>query len=177
MEALKTVLFVIVLLAGLLTAGLVVVGGGDGHWEHEGIARFPSRSGDVFDWLTGPSYRVKWIDGLVKSQGPAGGVVPGARIAEVIEIDGVRHARVLEVTEVDYGRVFAYRTTCDGVDYEVRYELSALNTARKTRVDFGVTAEYHGFWRKLIEPVLTHALRGRLDRDLDTLATMLADIP
>ena len=176
MEALKTVVFLLVILLGLMTVGLVVAGGGDGHWEDKRIARVPTRQQFVFDWLVDPEHRVKWIEGLQESHNPEHRMRKGSRLREVIEIEGERYERTLEVTELVQDKVFAYSTSYGDVDYTIRYELSPLNTARKTRLEVTVTAQYHGLWRKLFEPVLARTLDVRIDQDLETLATKLATL-
>lgn len=174
MEAVKTVLFLLSILVALLTAGLVAVGGGDGRWEHEGIHRLNFPPQDVFEWVSEPQHRPRWIEGLRTSEEPIEGLQAGAVIVEKFEVDGVRHERRLEITDIEYGKRFAYTTTWDGVDYGLTYEFAPLHSAKKTKIDFTATVQYHGFWPRLMEPVLAGAVREQLYADLERLTSELA---
>ena len=175
MEVAKSILFVLCILLALAAAGLVAVGGADGTWKHEGIHRVPHSREDIFEWLSTPDRREQWIEGLRSSKESLQGVREGAVIHEQIEVDGVRYDRDVRITAYEPYDRFAYETSWDGVDYAVTYQLAPNRTQRKSVVNFTCEVQYHGFWRKLIEPVLAAPVRERLYSDLDRLSEALTN--
>ena len=123
--------------------------------------------------MSEPKHRTRWIEGLRSSEEPFEGIQAGAVIEEEIEIDGVRHKRRLEITDVEYGKRFAFKTSWDGVDRELAYEIAPLNSAKKTVINFRASVQYHGLWPRLIEPVLAGSVRERLYTDLERLSAEL----
>ncbi len=176
MKVVKSVLVLLSVILVLATAGLVVVGGGDAHWEDVGRMRIDRPKEQVLDWLTDPGHRRKWIGGLVDSRND-GRIQQGTQLRETIEIDGREYQRIVEITEFVEGEVVAFWTNYDGVELKIRFELSVYRSNRRSTVRYTVLAEYPGWWSKIVEPILSNSTSTRLREDLERLKVQLESTP
>lgn len=177
-EAFKSFLFLALLLALVLGAGLVVVGGGDGAYSGEDRVKIMRRRQDVFEWLVEPKRRAQWKEGLVRSDQPEGEPRPGTVWREVYAVDGREEERTVEVLACDaeQGR-FELRTTLAEVPVRVSYELGALHTGRRTLLHARFHAQWSGWWRRLWEPVLANGLRARFEAEHERLKQAVESSP
>jgi len=174
METIKTVLFLLVAV-GLAGAGmLVVVGGADGAFMQEGTLRITHPYLSTFDVMSTPKSRMIWVPGIISSQKlGAGELNVGSRIREELTIDGVRTERVFEVKAYVPGKKLTLATSDELCDYEVTYSFGSHQTARKTRLNYTLRAQYHHWFDKLIEPVRGAKLKDRVRGEVDALKTIL----
>lgn len=171
MDLLKPLALIVSTLLVLATALLTVIGGADGRWEHEGLVKVQAPPDRVFEYLTDPEMRMRWVGGLVDSEAdPVGRVDEDSCLRETIEVDGQRGNRVLEVTDFQAGSVFAYRTSEGGVDIEMRFTIGAHLSGKRSRIDYHCTAQYPGWKAKVIEPILGHARLSEIEADFERLA-------
>ena len=174
MDILKSLGLILSVLVALATGVLLIGGGGDGRWEHEGVMQVEARRELVHEWLTDPVKRQRWVTGLVDCKAdPPGWLREGTRLLETIEIDGQRRTRTLEVTEIEDGVGFAYHTWDEGVEIEMRYEVGVLFTGGKSRIRYTCSAQYPGWLAKVIEPILGHQRLSAMQEDFDRLARMV----
>lgn len=175
MDTIKSLAVLLSILTVILGAVLSVAGGADGLWEHEGVVNVSAPPDRTFEYLTDPKLRTEWILGLETSEAsPAGWLKPGSTLTEQLVTDGERRTRVLEVTEYEAGSVFAYRTSEDGVEIEMRYVTSVFQTGRKTKVDYTCSAQYPGFGAKVLEPILGHRRLSGLKANFERLSEQAA---
>ncbi|MEW6072219.1 MAG: SRPBCC family protein [Planctomycetota bacterium] len=159
------------LAAGVLTIG----GGGDGLWEHDGVVQVAAPREAVFEWLTDPDRRQEWVVGLVDSRvDPPGRLKKGSRLLETIEVDGERRERIVEITDLEAGSVFAYRTSEDGVEIAMRCKVAAQFTGGRSRIDYTCRAQFPGWLAKVIEPILGHQRRSRMEESFARLKAKAA---
>ena len=160
MQTAKTLLFVVAALVVLGSAGLLVIGGGDARWKHEGSMYIRRPTDRVFEWLTEPGLRREWIVGLVESRNM------GAQLSETMEVDGRRYRRVVNITTLEEGKQVTFQTNDDGVEFEISFDLAAHRSPQKSRIDYVVVAEYPGWWSRIAKPIFAWSTRTRLEEDL-----------
>lgn len=158
----------------LITGGaavglLLIASGGDGAFEHKGLARVEHSREDVFTWMSDPELRVQWIEGLSTSRSDALRVEKGARLREVVDQDGTRHERTIDVLEAEFGQIFAIRITEPGRTLEVHYRLSPNQSGKRTRVDYTLSGRFDAWWARVWEPFMTADLIEELEADLARL--------
>lgn len=174
MEAVKTVLFLIVAACLAASGLLVVVGGADGHYKSDGLMRINHPPPSTWEWLTTSEKRKQWEHGVVASTEVGPRLLDvGSRIREMVEVDGVTKERLWEVTAYTHGKLITMRTSDDKYDMELTFKVGALHTGRKTRLDYMIDAQYHETFDKLIEPILGAQLRRRVRDDLEALKHLL----
>ena len=163
MESLKSLGILFSILIALVAGVLTVAGGGDGLWEHEGLIQIRAPRSRVFQLLSDPEMRKEWVPNLVDSKAePSGWLKQGSRLFEVVEVDGERHERILEITEFKEGSVFAYRTTEEGVEVELRYEVSDFLSGKRSQIKYTCRAQFPGRVAVVIEPILGHRRLSRM---------------
>ena len=111
MEAIKTVLFLLV--AGFLACAgvLLVVGGADGEFVHEGIVRINHPYPSTFEYFTNPEKRMLWVRGVKEcSKSGPGPIDVGTRFREVVSRDGVTTERIYEVQAYSHAKKFVLST-------------------------------------------------------------------
>lgn len=169
MEILKTLGLLLVL--GAVGSGVVLflVGGGDGRWEAERMLKLGASPDRVFELLTEPSERERWVVGLRRSTCESTRVAEGSVLKETRLVDGREIEVVLEVTSYVPGQHFAYRAEIDGVPIEMSYRLAAHLSGQRCRVDYACSAQFSGTWAKLIEPLLGASLLSRIEDDHEHL--------
>lgn len=176
METIKSLGLILSVLLALAAAIVTVSGGGDGLWEHDGIVKISAPREQVFEWLTDPEKRQKWVVGLVDSKADRPGwLKEGSRVRETIEVDGERRERILEVTEFEHGSHFAYRTTENGVEITMRYAVGVHLSGARTRIDYTCLAQYPGMLARVIEPILGQRRLSRMQEGFDRLAERVAE--
>lgn len=174
MEFLKNTL--VVLMVPLLgTVGLLLAaGGGDGVFENAGIARINHPRDLVFEWLTLPEHRTKWVPGLESCKTEDLHVEPGTTFREIVKGEnGSRVERTVEVVTADYGELVVLRFTEPGRVVSVEYKLSVHQSARKTRIDLTTSGSLEGWWAKLTEAFASSDIQEAAEAELDILATKI----
>ena len=174
METIKTVLFLLVA-AALAGAGmLVVIGGADGEFTHEGIVRITHPYPSTFEVMSDPKKRMYWVPGITASTKlGAGELDVGSSIREVVSVEGVRTERVYEIKAYTQSRKLSLATSDEFCDYEVTYNFSSHQTGRKTLLKYTIRAQFHHWFDKLIEPVRSSKLKERVRVDVEALKTVL----
>ena len=175
MEVLRSILFILIVLAVLALGGLVVAGGGDGQHEGDRMIKINRRSSEIFEWLVGAEERKEWVAGLSRSGAPRSAPSVGSSFKEVFTVDGREVEQVIEVTEFEEDKRFGYRTTLEGVSLEIVYELRAHNTGRRSLLTATYKASWEGRWEKLIEPILSSRLRSRIEDELIRLKKVVEE--
>ena len=166
MDTLKSIAFVLMIPLLATAALLLIAGGGDGVFEEKGIARVDQPKDLVFEWLSEPQHRTKWVHELTSSKTASRSVEKGSKLAEVVGYGSKSSKVEVEVLEAEYGELLALRLTEPGRVVEIRYQLSPHQSARRTRIDVTTSGKLDGWWRKLLEPILAGRITERVDEDL-----------
>lgn len=174
-ETIKTVLALALLTALLGAGGMWIVGGGDGHFEHEGIQRISRPGEQVFKWMTKPDLRRQWVGGLVATtKNTPGDIDAGTKLVEEYDTGDGRARHKIEVTGYELDKLYSYKVTSDDYELDVTYRLGALHTGKKSRVDYRMEIQLTGGWfDNLLEPILANRVLAKIEGDLEALTTVV----
>ncbi|MCZ6596792.1 MAG: hypothetical protein O7B99_04065 [Planctomycetota bacterium] len=178
MEVLKALLWFVAILVPVSLVGILIVGGGDGHWEDSGLVRIHRPENVVYEWLITPEKRCEWVEGLVECRAPGiRRLVKGTELREVFQVDGKRTERTLVIVELEHGKLVVLKSSNDYEDLEVRYEFEFSGSRNQTLVRVSCEGQYHGLPSKVIEPLLGLRTFHRIENDLERLAEMVRRNP
>jgi hypothetical protein len=175
MEAIRSILLVLTILGALAVAGLVIVGGYDGRYEGDRMIKINRRGSEVFEWLLVADKREQWVAGLSHSDAPVSAPNPGVKWSEVYAVDGLDVERTIEVTQYVEDKRIGYKTSLEGVAFEIVYELGAHTTGRKTLITATYHVEWEGSWNKLVEPVLSSRVLSRIEGELARMKKVIEE--
>ena len=133
MDGFKNILLMLTIVVVATVGVLLVAGGGDGTFEHKGLARVEHPKEEVFEWLLDPALRVQYLKGLSSSKADMHRVEKGAHLVEIVGEGQDRHERRIEVLEAEAGSTVAMRITEPGRTLEVHYRLCLLYTSPSPR--------------------------------------------
>ena len=124
-ETIKAILFLIVLAIPATVGGMVVIGGGDGTWQHERNVLINGLTIDVEKSLTHTTERMKWVPDLESSRATKpGDPRKGTVIKEVRVIAGVRHEYTLEITELEPDKLVVLHLRGTEDEVTLRYDIN-----------------------------------------------------
>lgn len=169
MDALKSLLLLLSVVAAATVAVLLVASGGDGKFEHTGIARVGHAKEDVFEWLLDPELRVQYLEGVSSSKADMHRVEKGAHLVEEVSADGDRFQRRVEVLDAQAGSTVVLRISEPGHTFEVQFRLSPNQSAKRTRVDYVLSGHFDAWWARVLEPFLVSREVEKLEADLKRL--------
>lgn len=170
MEAIRSMLLTLVGLGILALGGFVVVGGGDGEFEHEHSVRIRAGKGEAFYRLVDPDSRKIWVADLARTtQGKPGTLEAGQRFVETLATPEGEVQRTVEITHFEHGERFGYRTEMEGATVEITFEVRSHFTGGQALLKAKWVARWEGRWQRLFEPVLSSRLRTRIDGELERL--------
>jgi len=169
MDALKSLLLVVCVGLVATVVILLCASGGDGVFEHKGLARVEHSKDDVFEWLCEPELRVQWIAGLSSSKSDALQVEKGSHLVEIVGGGADRRERKIEVLEAEPGLAVVLRITEPGRTFDVHYRLSPNQSSKRTRVDYTLSGHFDAWWARVLEPFMSARLVEELEADLARL--------
>ncbi len=167
-ELIKAILLLAALALPVCVGGMVMIGGGDGSWQHERVIVIKSPQSDVFDALTKAGKRRQWFAEESRK------IQPGeARMAhtylEVVLVDGKRRSYTAAVSEFEHDTRFAIEIQDEDLDAILRYQISTGGSIHRTRLKFTCEAQFHHWVKKVFEPMAASSIRARMDEDLEAL--------
>jgi uncharacterized protein YndB with AHSA1/START domain len=165
-DALKNILLVLTVVALATVGVLLLASGGDGTFEHKGLARVEHSQEDVFEWLLDPTLRVQYVAGLSSSKADMHRVEKGAHLVEIVGEGQDQHERRIEVLEAVAGSTVAMRITEPGRTLEVHYRLSPNQSNKRTRVEYVLSGHFDAWWARVLEPFLSSRAIDELEADL-----------
>lgn len=169
MDGFKNILLMLTIVLVATVGVLLVAGGGDGTFEHKGLARVEHPKEEVFEWLLDPTLRVQYLKGLSSSKADMHRVEKGAHLLEVVGKGSSTFERRIEVLEAEAGEVVALRITEPGRTIEVHYKLSPNQSGKRTRVDYVLSGHFDAWWARVLEPFLTSRAIDEVEADLHSL--------
>jgi uncharacterized protein YndB with AHSA1/START domain len=165
-DALKNILLVLTVVARATVGVLLLASGGDGTFEHKGLARVEHSQEDVFEWLLDPALRVQYVAGVSSSKADMHRVEKGAHLVEIVGEGQDRHERRIEVLEAEAGSTVAMRITEPGRTLEVHYRLMPNQSNKRTRVEYVLSGHFDAWWARVLEPFLSSRAIDDLESDL-----------
>lgn len=166
MRRILQIILVVLLLLVIVIAGLWAIGGRRYEYEFELSVNAPPER--IYPYLTDPQLLPKWISGLVESKPVTkDGLHVGARSIETVEENARRITMESEVTRYEPNRVLESRLTNEMMDVLVIYELQPDGNG--TRLRHKMSANYKGFFIRVIAPLIGGSVRSKLEGDLNRL--------
>ena len=169
MEFTKNLLFVLLVPLTAAVALLLIAGGGDGVWQHQGIHTIAQPRARVFDWLSDPNYRTEWVVDLKTSRSVTRRIDVGSKIEESYTIDGARVKRTYEVVAYEPESVLSLRSQHEGYLLELTYNLSPHMSGQRTRIDLDITVTFEAWWARVGEVILGSRVLDDIEADLEAL--------
>jgi uncharacterized protein YndB with AHSA1/START domain len=173
MDALKSLLLLLTVVAVATVAILLMASGGDAAFTLEGLTRIDHPRDDVYEELSEPAERLKWMQGLTECRSDTARIAVGTTLKETIQDAQGRHQRTVEVLEAEPGEVFAVRILEPGRQLEVRYHLAPHQSTHRTRVDFKVSGHFDAWWARVLEPFMSSDVGKEIEADLARLGEHL----
>jgi len=172
-DALSGTLMILLALALVTGAIIYVAGGGDGKWTYESRIMINATRDEAVHWLADPEKRLRWVQGLDESQLlDAERAHQGARMREVVRIEGEFQERAVEFQKLDPAREIVMISTAPG--FILRETITMTGTARKTNVLYHAEISQEGLGTMLLEPLVSARVNARLRKGLETLQAELA---
>ena len=167
-ELIKAIMLLAVLGLPVCVGGMVLIGGGDGSWQHERVLVIKSPQSDVFEALTNAGLRRQWVAEESRKIQP-GDARMGHTYQEVVLVDGKRRAYTAAVSEFENKQRLAIQIQDKDLDVTLRYQLSTGGSIHRTRLKFTCEGQFHHWLKKVFEPVAASSVRSRIDEDLAAL--------
>lgn len=165
----------LLLLLGVLGLWIAGMRSGHGHFETSVMINRPISV--VYAALTNPEITQKWVSGIVEiKQLTPGDTKVGSKLLLVEYVDGRKVRMEEEITLLNPPHLVKYTTIGLGepssqfTEYG-EYRLEEVEGMTKFTMNSQI--EYHGFFYRLIEPLLTPAVRDKFSGDQTTLKRIL----
>lgn len=172
-DVLSGTLMILLALALVTGAIVYVAGGGDGKWEYETRIVIDATRDEAVHWLADPDKRLRWVQGLDESELlDAERAHQGARMREVVRVEGERQERAVEFQKLDPLREIGMISTAPG--FVLRETITMTGTARKTHLLYRAEISQEGLGMMLLEPLFSTGINTRLRKGLETLQAQLA---
>jgi uncharacterized protein YndB with AHSA1/START domain len=124
--------------------------------------------GEVFPYLVDPARTTRWVDGLTASEWLTnGGPRLGARLRDIITIDGKRYLLESELTAYEAGRRVAVSNSNEGFSSTAAYSLRP--TAGGSELELVLETVYHYWLGRLFGQLITFTAQRRLVADMERL--------
>ncbi len=167
-ELIKAIVLLAVLAVPLAVGGMVVIGGGDGSWQHERVIILRGPKVDVFDALTKAEKRREWIAEESRKIQP-GDARMGHTYHEVELVDGKRRDYTASINEFEHETRLAFQIQTDDLDLTLRYQLGTGGSIHRTRLRLTCEGQFHHWLKKVCEPMAASSVKARIDEDLVAL--------
>ena len=170
MEVLKALLWFVLILIPLTLAGVLVMGGGDGHWEESGLVRINRPKDVVYEWLITPNKRTEWVEGLVECR--ASDLIrlkEGTELREIFQDGAKRIERTIVLAELETDKLVVMRTSTATEDLEIRYQFEFSGKKNQTLIRVTCVGQFHDWTAKVLEPIFSWSTFAGVEGDVERL--------
>ena len=161
------------LIAFLFVAIMVLVA--EGHRKDAGVVRLTADLDTTPDllwpWLDEGARAKQWVEGLVevRSDPSVPGPIGKTEVWVMQENNEKLEVRGTCTEYLKPSRLSAHLSAPGAFDGDQTYQLTALDGGR-TRLEVIGTFRYVGWFARLLEPIITHQAKNKLEADISRLA-------